>query len=229
MHKYTRLHATKDEITRLFDGEGSCVYGYAYLRWVHSDDSTYVSWVQSARIVSARHEKSAATILDAKAGSFVRFTPTGSFEPTVLPLHFRSVTIEVPEGAASFVPHLSTILIAYMQVVLLYTIGVLVNPVKLATELEKDWRIAVDGAPVFCIDSDTCTGVLLHAEEGEDIDARFTLDALKSTLAILAPRALARKESAVFPLMLAQEDAERAEAGGAETEGAEVAEAAGER
>ena len=37
---------------------------------------------------------------------------------------------------------------------------------------------------------------------------------LKSTLAILTPRALVRKESEVFPLMLAQEEAERVEAAG---------------
>jgi hypothetical protein len=170
--------------------------------------------VESARIVSARHEKSAAVILSAKAGSFVRITPTGSFDPAVLPRSFRSVTIEVPADATSFVPHDSSILIAYMQVVLLYTIGVLVHPVKLANELEQDWSTTVDGAPVFCIDSDTCTGILLHAEDGEDTDTCMTLEQLKSTLAILTPRALVRKESEVFPLMLAQEEAERVEAAG---------------
>ena len=213
MHTYVTMHTKRgDPVLELFDTHGSCVYGFAYLRYIHGIDSTEKVWKEANGITGARHAKTAHALQYALAQQadgkdcFISFTPSGPRLPSALPPFLRKIFIFVPKNS-NWTVSASKELTAYMQAVLLFTIGLVTDPIKLDRELAKDFAINVDRYFEFAVDSDTITGVTLEgAVEKSALPSNcITLAELNAIVALRLPHAVHYASAEILPMIFRAE------------------------
>ena len=213
MHTYVKMHTKPgDPVLKLFDTHGSCVYGFAYLRYIHGIDSTQKVWKEANGITGARHAKTAHALQYALAQQadgkdcFISFTPSGPRLPSALPPFLGKIFICVPKNS-NWTVSTSKELTAYMQAVLLFTIGLVTDPIKLDRELAKDFAINVDRYFEFAVDSDTITGVTLEGavEKSAQLANCITLAELNAIVALRLPHAVHYASAEILPMIFRAE------------------------